>query len=390
MKNKKTFWFPLALSVISLVGMALRWTGMSFEGVDYLNSLLPWYEDLKANGSLHGLAEYHGDYNLPYVTLLYFLTWIPASPLISIKMSSVLFDYLLAALTAVMVRDAAAGERGKLYGVIAYGLILLNPVTIINSGYLAQCESVWVFFALCAFWLVWKGHPSFGMLFLGFSFAMKPQGIFILPILLMLYFKEKKFSVLQLFWAPVGIQLTCIPAIMGGCSFDVFYRFLNMMMGHYPFVYYYYPNIWTYLQEAPYYVYGKVAIFSAFVVLLLFAVLFVRSRKPQTLQDMLLYITWTAMTCAMVLPCMHERYNYMSEILLTVCAIRRREYRLPAVVLSLVSVQCCAQSYLGWPWVSHYALAAVNIAIYFYLTKNCVSELYRTGQGGKEAAYAGD
>lgn len=380
------FW--VTLIVISLAGLALRWTGIFFEGVDYLNSLLPWYEDLKASGGLHGLAEYNGDYNLPYVTLLYFLTWLPVEPLISIKMSSVLFDISLALLVLVMVREIVSEEKRDLYGVIAYGIVILNPVTIINSGYLAQCESVWAFFALCAFWLVWKGHPSWGMLFLGLAFAVKPQGIFILPILLVMYFKEKKFSILQFLWAAAGIQLTCIPAILGGCRFDVFYRFLSMMMGHYPFVYYYYPNVWTYLQEAPYYVYGKVAIFSTFAVLLLFAVLFVKNRKKATLQEMLVYVTWTIMTCAMLLPCMHERYNYLSEVMLAVCAIQQKKYRLPALVLILVSIQCYGQSYLGWPWVSHYALAAVNIAIYLCLTRDCMVKLYREGLFEKEEAYA--
>ena len=388
MKDKHASRYLLILFVLSLVGMALRWTGISFEGVDYVKSLLPWYEELKASGSLHGLAEYRGDYNLPYVTLLYFLTWIPMAPIISIKMSSILFDYLLAILVRVMVREAAPDDKKDLFGTIAYGLILLNPVSVINSGYLAQCESVWAFLALYAFWMVWKGHPACGMLSFGFSFAIKPQGIFILPIILILYFKEKKFSILHLLWAPVGIQLTCIPAILGGCGFDVFFRFFKMMMGHYPFVYYYYPNIWIYLQKAPYYVFGKVAIFSTFAVLLIFAVLYVRSREKVTLQDMFLYITWTAMTCAMLLPCMHERYNYLAELLLMVCAIRKKRYCIPALVLQLASMQCNGQSYLDWPWVSHYALAAFNIAVYLYLTRDCMMKLYRDGLSEKEGTYA--
>lgn len=379
MKNKDRFCFLITLILISLAGMVLRWTGISFEGVDYVKSLLPWYEELKASGSLRGLAEYQGDYNLPYVTLLYFLTWIPVAPIISIKMSSILFDYLLAILVWAMVKEAVPEDKKELFGVIAYGLILLNPVSVINSGYLAQCESVWAFLALYAFWLIWKGHPAWGMLFFGFSFAVKPQGIFILPIILIYYFKEKKFSILHLLWAPVGIQLTCIPAIMGGCSFDVFIRFFKMMMGHYPFVYYYYPNIWTYLQAAPYYVFGKAAIFSTFAVLLFFAVLYIKSQQKITLQDMFPYITWTTMTCALLLPCMHERYNYLAELLLMVCAIREKRYRIPALILQLVSIQCYGQSYLGWPWVSHYALAAFNIAIYLYLTRDCMLKLYRAG-----------
>ena len=388
MTNRKTIGYAIVLTLISLAAILFRCTGLSFEGVDYLYSLLPWYEDLQAAGSLQGLAQYNGDYNIPYVTLLYFLTWIPVDPLISIKMSSILFDFLLAFLVMHMTGEAAPAGKRTIYRTAAYALILLNPVAVLNSGYLAQCESIWTFFALLAFWLVWKGRPAWGMFFFGISFAIKPQGIFILPILLVIYFKEKKFSLLHLLWAPLGIQLTCIPAILGGCGFDVFYRFLFFMMGHYPFVYYYYPNVWTYLQNAPYYVYGKAAIFSAFAVLLLFAVLFVRNRRQVCLQEMLFYVTWTAMTCAMLLPCMHERYNYLSEMLLAICSIGEKKYRFPALLLLLASAQCYGQSYLAWPWVSHYALAAVNIAIYLYLTGNCMLKLYQGGMSERKEIYA--
>lgn len=370
---------PLLISLltISLLGMAFRWTGISFVGVDFQICLQPWYEGLKESGGLHGLAEFPGDYNMFYVTLLYLLTLIPVEPIISIKMLSILFDYLLAIVAFALVREAAPTGKKDVYGIVAYGLVLFNPVAVIDSAYLAQSESIWAFWALCSFWWFWKGHPALGGLFVGFALAMKPQGIFILPIILIYYFKVKKFSILHLLWALVGIQLTCVPAIIGGCSFDVFFRRFMALAGSYPYVYYYYPNIWTYLQKAPYYVFGKVAILSTFVVLLLFAVLYVKSCKPVTLQAMLCYLTWTTMTCAMLLPCMHERYNYLAEMMFIVCAIREKRYRLPALLLLLSSLQCYGQGYLGWPWVSHYALAACNLAVYLYLTWDCMAELYQ-------------
>lgn len=384
MKSKHRSGMLILLLVISVGGLALRWTGISFEGVDYKTCVLPWYEELKEIGSLRGLAEYNGSYNIPYVTLLYFLTWIPVKPIISIKMLSITFDYLMALLIMFMVRETVDAEKKDLYGAFVYGLILLNPVSVINSAYLAQSESIWGFLALYAFWLIWKKHPAVGMLFFGFALAIKPQGVFILPIILLYYFRQKKFSILHILWAFAGIQLSCIPAMIGGCRFDVFFKFFFMMTNQYPYVYYYYPNIWTYLQSAPYYVFGKVAIFSAFAVLLLFAVLYVKCLKKITLQKMLLHVSWTTMTCAMLLPCMHERYNYIAEILLLACAVREKRYRIPALMLQLASIQCYGQSYLGWPWISHYALAGINIAIYLYLTRDCFLELYREGLAVKE------
>lgn len=365
------------LILVSVLGMALRLGGLSFEGVDYEASLLPWFEGFREYPGFTGLAHFQGDYNIPYVTILCILSWFPVPPLVSIKLSSILFDYITAVLLAIMVKEASAQGRKLENSLLAYGIFLCNPVTVINSGYLAQCESMWTGLALLSFWLVLKNRPMRGMLCFGFAFAMKPQGVFILPMLLVLYFYKRSFSLLHILWVPAGIELLCVPAIIGGCSPGVFYRFFKMMMGHYPFVYYYYPNFWTYLKGASYYVFGKVAIFSAMLVLLIFAILFIKSRRKHGMTDYLEYIAFTSMTCAMILPCMHERYNYMAETVLAVCAILRPRYRLPALLLILASTQCYGASYLDWPWISHDMLAACNIAVYFYTAWCCLGGLYR-------------
>ena len=367
----------LMFVLISVSGMLFRLTGLYFEGVDYRASLLPWFTGFTEYPGLTGLGHFRGDYNLPYVTILWLLSRFPIAPIISIKLSSVFFDYVLAFMLSLFAGHCVPKESKDKYRILVYGLVLLNPVAIINSGYLAQCESLWASLAIISFYFVWKDKPALGMLFFGFAFAMKPQGIFILPLLLIMWFYKRSFSILHTLWIPVGIQLLCIPAILGGCPFDVFLIFFKKMMGHYPFVYYYYPNFWVYLKDLPYYVFGKAGIFSAFVVLLVFAILFIKSKREHTPCDYLEYITFTTMTCAMILPCMHERYNYMAEIVLVVCSVFRPGYRLAAVLLVLSSLQCNGASYLGWPFVSHELLAVINIAVYLYLARHCLISLYQ-------------
>lgn len=376
--------FLILIGAFSVFGMLLRWTGIRFVGVDYENCLESWYQQLKAGGSLAALAEYEGDYNLFYATILYLLTLVPVEPIVSIKMVSILFDYVGAFLLMGAAMAIGGEERRYLHGIIAFALVLFHPVAIVNSGYLAQSESIWAGFSLLSFWYISQEKPVRGMWMLGFALAMKLQSVFILPIVLMLYFYKKKFSILHILWIPVAIQVTCIPAIIGGCSFDIAYRTYFRLMGEYPYMYYYYPNVWTFFQEAPYYQFGKVAIVMAFTALLLFAVLFVLSGRKHGEKEWLEYVAWTTMTCAMLLPCMHERYNYIAEIVLPVCAIFNRKLRLPAAALVLLSMLCYGQSYLGWSPVSHYGLAVGNLCIYAYLTWGCFRGLY-DGQGvGRE------
>lgn len=382
--NQKTF--IILILILCAVGMFLRWRGIWYVAVDYELCFEPWYMQLKEAGSLKALADWKEDYNIFYATILYFLTLTPIEPIIGIKMVPILFDYLEAFLMMKIAMTAGKEEgRRHLYGLIAFALVMCNPLSIIDSAYLAQSDGIWSCLALFGFWYIYQEKPVKGMWMLGFALSMKLQAVFIMPIILILYFYRKKFSILHLLWIPVAIQALCIPALIGGGSFDIAYRAFFNWVGEYPYMYYYYPNIWTYFQEAPYYVFGKVAIVLAFTALLMFAVLFVQSARKHSLQDCLEYVAWTTMTCAMLLPCMHERYNFTAEIVLPICAIFNRRLRLPALALILIAMQCYGQSYLGWNRISPYALAAGNLLLYFYLTWKCFYGLYDGYRAGKEA-----
>ena len=378
--------FIIAIAVLCAFGMFLRWRGIWYVGVDYELCFEPWYMQLKNAGSLKALADWKQDYNIFYATILYLLTLTSIEPIIGIKMVPIIFDYLEAfLLMKVAISISNEAEYSRFYGMIAFALVMCNPLSIIDGAYLAQSDGIWSCLALFGFWYIYQDKPVKGMWMLGFALSMKLQAIFIMPIVLVIYFYRKKFTILHLLWIPVAIQALCIPALIGGGSFDIAYRAFFNWVGEYPFMYYYYPNIWTYFQEAPYYVFGKVAIVFAFVVLLMFAVLFVQSSRKHDLQDCLEYVAWTTMTAAMLLPCMHERYNFIAEIVLPVCAVFNKKLRIPALALIVIATQCYGQSYLGWSRVSPYALAAGNLVLYFYLTWQCFYGLYNGCKAEKGA-----
>lgn len=354
-----------AVGLISLAGFLLRMTGIQYVGVDYEKSVLTWYNQLKELGSISALADFDGLYTVFYFEILYFLTRIPVPPIVGVKLVSIFFDYMTVYAIAALTYHAAPEGKKWNYSIWVYGLLLCCPITVINSGYLGQCESLWAGLGMLAFYLLVREHPVLGMICFGFAFASKPQGVFLLPIILVYWYYKRNFSGFHFLWIPVGVQLSCIPAFIGGASWDVFLRYFKMMMGQYPFVYYFYPNFWTFLKESPYYVFKNVAIFSAVAVLAVFAVLFVY-QKYHSVYDCLEGTAFTAMTCVMVLPSMHERYNYLAEICYLACAVFKPKYRVPAVLLMLCSVQINGQAYLGFPWVSHELLAVVNIVLYFY------------------------
>ena len=68
------YWIFL-IGLITLLGLWLRWQGIWYESGDFVNCLSIWMTDL-TGGTLKTLAEYSGDYNMPYVTILLLLTYL--------------------------------------------------------------------------------------------------------------------------------------------------------------------------------------------------------------------------------------------------------------------------------------------------------------------------
>lgn len=381
--KKHTFWCWII--ILTFAGIILRWTGIGYEGVDYQNCLSEWYAQLKEVGSLQALTQFKGNYNLPYATALLILTYLPVSPLAGIKMLSIIFDFLSAAVLMTIVRNCSR-EKSELKGLITYGLVLCSPISIINSAYLAQSDGIYAAFTFLSFWLILKNKPIKGMAAFGCALAMKLQAIFVAPILVLIYFCKKKFSALHFLWIPVTIQVLCIPAILAGCGWDIAIRVYSRLMGEYPYMYYYYPNLWTYFQGMPYYAFGKYAMMFTFGILLLFCILVVKSKRQIDTCDYLEYFCCTAMTCAMFLPCMHERYNYIAEILIISLAVVKPRMRMPAIILNLASLQCYLQSFFWTPYnyVSPYLLAAVNLGVYTYVMITCIRELWKEREDNAE------
>ena len=78
---------------ITIMALLVRFLTFHFESHDYVAFLAPWFDYLKNNGGILALANYPGNYNAPYMTIMALLTYIPVKSLYSIKFVSVIFDF---------------------------------------------------------------------------------------------------------------------------------------------------------------------------------------------------------------------------------------------------------------------------------------------------------
>ena len=229
-----------------------------FESGDFHQDLQPWFEEIKANGGWQAMKQQVGNYYLQFKSLYLY------------KGLSIFFDFLLAGACGLLVCRLRDSEAQMLFAGV-YAAVLLLPVTYLNSAAWAQCDSIYIAFVIMALCFLFekKYVPSF--LLLGVALAFKMQMIFILPFFLFYYFLEKKYSILNFILILAGWYGLSIPGIL--------------MRGN-----------WL----EPYQLYFQ-------------------QTDTQRLEQPLAFLqmaAWTAWTCILFLPAMHERYSYMVDILL--------------------------------------------------------------------------
>ena len=81
----------ILLVLFTLLAGYARYTMLSFQSDDMKVWLLPWYEEIKANGGLKALSQQVGDYNIPYQTIIALFTYTSIDPVIAYKSLSILF-----------------------------------------------------------------------------------------------------------------------------------------------------------------------------------------------------------------------------------------------------------------------------------------------------------
>lgn len=374
----------LIFLLLSLIGLALRLWGIKFESGDWYESLSVWVAELD-RGGLRALSGYSGNYNMPYVTLLLFLTYLPIPPLISIKCLSILFDYI-GAFTGGKLVVLCYGETQLAKGntakekifLLAYGGILLAPTVIVNSSWWAQSDSIYVSFILLALFYMLREKTVRSMIFWGIALAFKLQAILAVPILLLYYWKNRKFSFVYFLLIPLTMEILCLPSIIGGCSPLVTLTTYLGQIGENHAMCYYYSNLWTFFNWAPYWIFGRMAVVGTSAVLLLTAVLILYRETHFDRSNILPYFVWITMTALCFLPNMHERYGYMMELGTILCAALDHRKWWRAIVLQGTTMILYAPVYLRrYLEYDPRIWAAIWLAVYLAVSFEMISVLMK-------------
>lgn len=353
--------------VVFIIGVLIRYLMRDGMSGDMNVCLLPWFEEME-RGGVDSLGKTIGNYNVPYVIIMTLLTYLPFNPMYMIKMVSIVFDLLLAGACAYLVKDKIKDN------LLVFTGVFLSPVVMLNSAWWGQCDSVYVAFLL--FTLVFvkqeKWIPAFIMY--GIAFAFKLQAIFLMPFLVVLYFRKKSFSLFHFLIVPVVNFTLCLPAvIMGRPIKDIVMIYISQTSAYQQMTMNY-PNMYAILPF-PYEGFHTIALLIALTVLGIGAYLVIKEKCDFNIENSISSVIWSVWSCVLFMPAMHERYGYLMEILFIVYAIVWKKKVVMCCMVNFITL-CTYCNYLfGNSAFNMNMLAIINIIMYILYTIDIVKQL---------------
>lgn len=323
----------LLLVMISLVKATL----LDFESNDYLDFLAPWTQFFRDSG-FAGLGYDVGNYNPPYMYLLWLFSLFPVNELYLIKLTSLLFDILLA-WAGMKLLSLCTENRTKL--LVCFFALLLFPTFIINGAKWAQCDSIYCFFGVFSIYLALTDRPWASMVCIAASLAFKLQAVFIMPVFIVLLI-AKKLKLKHFLAFPAAYVVYMLPAVIAGRPFMRVMTLYFSQAGTVGTAMNYNSPAFTSMLE---YVsdpalLSKLLIFAAVIfMLLVFGYAFIVRDKLDTA----LIIGFTALLVIGIpyfLPHMHDRYFYLAGTVTVILACCNPRYALMPVLAELASLHC--------------------------------------------------
>ena len=303
--------------VIIFTGIILRIAGLGFISLDMKDFVISWYDQLFHDG-FSALGTDFSNYTPPYLYLLWLATWTRSwiPEVIAIKLISILFDVGNAILVFKILKIEYHENIVPLLGAAVFFTL---PTIILNSAWWGQADSIYTFFVLASLYFLLLDNPFAAMIFFGIAFSFKLQAVFITPLLFLLVLKRRIKWIYALL-VPLSYSLMMIPAAIAGRPFtnlltiyldqaDTFHKLTKKA-----------PNLYQFISNDWYHPALIIGVGLTFILTLVWIIWYARKIKslmPNTI------IICAAVSTAMIpffLPKMHERYFYLSDVILLLLA----------------------------------------------------------------------
>jgi len=323
--SKRSFWI-----VLICLGLICKLLLIPVKTGDYIGFIEPWLKFIKSHGYFSSLQYGFYDYTPSYIYILVILAKIGLNPLYSVKIVSIIFEYLTA---FIIGKIAFQKYKNNQVIWIALAVIPLLPSVILNSSYLSQCDSIYTTFVVSSILFILKKNQLISVMCLGIAFAFKMQTAIIFPFFYILMLRGK-INWYYFLMIPFVFVISIIPAWAYGRSFlDLINVYLSQT-DHYHFLTMNFPNLYIWISN-DYYESVKIAgmIFTALIILIIGH--FLGSKKIMFSFEIWIKLAFlSAIIVPFILPGMHERYMYLGDVLgVLYYLVIRKNIHLPIGIL---------------------------------------------------------
>lgn len=339
--------FIFSLIIITIFALATRISFINVLSGDMRDFVLVWMQELEDNGGIRALGLEIGNYNISYMSLLAILTYIPIPKIISAKMLSIIFDFIIATTAAIIAKKFKEDiEEKRIIFLVTYSIILLIPTLILNSSAWGQCDAIYFAFILISILYLIKEKYIFSLIMLAISLCFKLQAIFILPLYGLIYLGKKKFPFYYFFIIPIINFLSWFPAIINGRSIvSCFNIYLGQTETVNNLLTRNFVNIYNFIfnSNSTFIVYNgnTINLLGIFCLIAIFIIIsIIVYIKKIDIRGELIFLLgmWSVLISTFLLPYMHERYIFIADILSVLyCIIYRKKFFM-AIAINFISL----------------------------------------------------
>ena len=317
-------------AVVAAALVYLRLCMFFYASSDYTNFLAVWVEEMRTLSLADAMSKDIGDYNMPYLYILFIISRLKLPSLLLIKFVSCVFDGLAAFFVMKIVghfKDSAAAK------ITAFLLALALPTVWLNSAYWGQCDVVFTSLCIGMAYGVLKGKGNLAAVFWALAFSFKLQAIFALPFLIIGLF-IKRIKAHSLLLVPPVFFATLLPAFVCGRSFTDCVKIYFLQANQYPKMTLNLPSIWALVGDVSFDHFGTAAVFLAGAATLVFLFLCYHYRNSIDDQKLITLFFLGALLLPYLLPRMHDRYFFLADVAaLLVFLIDLKKWYLPIITV---------------------------------------------------------
>ncbi|MDR3653994.1 MAG: hypothetical protein P4L34_13615 [Paludibacter sp.] len=309
-ENKKLLSNRLTWIFLIIIGLTIKLVLLPVKTGDYVVFLDPWLEFIKTHGYIFSLKYNFYDYTPSYMYILILIAKLGFNPLYSVKIVSIIFEYLAAFFIGKIVYQK---YNSNIVIWVSLAIIPLVPTVILNSSYLSQCDSIYASFIFGSIYFAIKSKQFISIVFLGIAFAFKMQTVFILPLFFVLMLKGNIRWYYFLLIPAIFILSILPPWFYGRNLLDLLKVYVSQS-DHYKFLTLNFPNLYLWISNDYYQsvkIYGMI---FTFIATLFFGFWFRKKKYIFTFEIWIKLAFLSSIIIPFILPGMHERYMYLGDL----------------------------------------------------------------------------